>query len=304
MASSREFEAFYREALSKALPTDLPLEELRARFDTWLKQYPPAPEVRFESFSMGELSALWAFAPDVNRKRILLFFFGGGFTVGSVDSHKNLIGRLSATANAAVCAIQYRLAPEHPFPAALDDALTAYRWLLHHPYARSRIVFCGLSAGGGLALSLLLRLKMEKIATPAGAICLCPWVDLKMRGESIRKNAGKDLLRTERLAWCAEKYAAGSDLASPLLSPLNGSLEGLPPLFIQSGTLDLLHTEALQLAEKAQKQGVAVTLDVWPNLVHGWQLFAPQFPEAQEGLERAGQFVDSLFKSKDGEAGH
>ncbi len=303
MAASREYEIFYREAISKQIPADLSIEETRSRFDALLKDYPPAPEVRFEPFSIGELPGVWTFAPDVNRRRILLFFFGGGFTVGSVESHKNLIGRLSAASGAAVCAIQYRLAPEHPYPAALDDALTAYRWLLHHPYARSKILFSGVSAGGGLALSLLLRLKLQKIAMPAGALVFCPWVDLTLRSESFRTNQGKDQVSAERLAWCAEKYASGKDLADPLISPLYGDLQGLPPLFIQTGGRELLHTEAMQIAEKGEKQGVSVTLDVWPEMLHSWQLFAPRFPEAQEALERAGEFVEKLFRDRGEAAG-
>ncbi len=294
--ASREYETFYGDAFSKRTTSLTPLEETRENFAAYLLEFPPEPEVRFEPFSIGELPGAWAFAPEVNRRRILLFFMAGGFTAGSIESHKNLIGRLSAVAGAAVCAIQYRLAPEHPYPAALDDALTAYRWLLHHPYARSKILFSGISAGGGLSLSLLLRLKLEKIAMPAGALVFCPWFDLKLSGESYRSNKERDLLSTERLSWCAEKYAAGKDLADPLLSPIYGDLSGLPPLFIQAGTRDLLYSDATELVKKAEKQGVSVTLDVWPDMIHAWQICAPRFPEAQEALERAGEFVDKLFK--------
>jgi acetyl esterase/lipase len=294
--TSKEYNAFYREAIAKTISSDLPIEEVRASFDLLMKAFPPAPEVRFEPFTIGPLPGVWTFAPDVNRRRIILFFVGGGFTAGSIESHKNLIGRLSAVAGAAVCAIQYRLAPEFPFPAALDDALTAYRWLLHHPYARSKILIGGISAGGNLALALFLRLKLEGIAMPAGALLFCPWVDLAMRGESIRLNQGKDILSTERLSWCAEKYAGGQALTDPLLSPVYGDLEGLPPLFIQTGTKDLLHTEAKTLFAKAQKMGTPATLDVWPDMIHAWQLFAPAFPEAQEALERAGEFVEKVFR--------
>ncbi len=300
--ASQEYETFYRDALSKKTTAAPSLEEVRSYIEAYLKEFPPDPEVRFETFSIGELPGVWAFAPEVNRRRILLFFMGGGFIAGSIESHKNLLGRLSAVAGAAVCGVQYRLAPEHPYPAALDDALTAYRWLLHHPYARSKILFSGISAGGGLSLSLLLRLKLEKIAMPAGALVFCPWVDLKLSGESYKTNKEKDLLSTDRLSWCAEKYAPGKDLADPLLSPVYGDLSGLPPLFIQAGTRDLLYSDAMQLAKKAEKQGVSVTLDVWPDMLHAWQNFAPRFPEAQEALERAGEFVDKLFKDKSAEA--
>jgi acetyl esterase/lipase len=296
--ASREYDSFYKALQTKSIPSDLTIEEFRMRFEAWLMEFPAAPEVQIESFKIGELAALWAFAPDVTKRRIILFFHGGAYTAGSIDSHKNFVGRLSAAANAAVLAVQYRRAPEHPFPAALDDALTAYRWLLHHPYARSRIVIGGTSSGGGLALALFLKLKQEQIAMPAGGMCFCPWVDLAMKNETIQKNRGKDLLKPERLVWSAEQYAAGKPLTDPFLSPLYGNLEGLPPLFIQTGTLDLLYGEAVQLAALAEKQGVATTFDVWQDMIHCWQLFAPSFPECQEAIERAGKFVDELFTHK------
>jgi epsilon-lactone hydrolase len=299
--ASREYETFYQDLLSKKTNSLLPLEETRANFEAYLKSFPPDPEVRFETFSIGDLPGTWAFAPEVNRRRILLFFMGGGFTAGSIESHKNLIGRLSAAAGAAVCGVQYRLAPEHPYPAALDDALTAYRWLLHHPYARSRILISGISAGGGLTLSLLLKLKLEKIAMPAGAVVFCPWFDLTLSGDSSKTNKEKDILSADRLAWCAEKYAAGKDFKDPLLSPVYGDLSGLPPLFIQAGARDLLYSDSTRFAKKGEEQGSPVTLDVWPDMIHAWQMCAPQFPEAQEALERAGEFVEKLFKDRSAE---
>lgn len=216
--------------------------------------------------------------------------------MGSIQSHKNLIGRLSASCHAAVLAIDYRLAPENPFPAALDDALTAYRWLLHRPYSRSRILFTGISAGAGLALALLLKLKEEEIAPPAGALCLCPWVDLTLKGETIVSNAGKDLLNKERLEQAAGHYAGSFPRTNPLISPLYGDFESFPPLFIQTGTRDLLHGEAKDLAQKAKSKNVSVSLDLCQEMVHSWQLFAPAFPEAQEAIDRIGKFAEDLMK--------
>lgn len=294
--ASEKFEEFLKKVKSQTITHDLSIEQTRVRFEEMMQSYPAAPEVRFEPLTVAKMPACWAFAPDVNRRRILLFFFGGGYSAGTIESHKNLIGRLSAACGAAVLAVQYRLAPEHPFPAALEDALAAYRWLLHHPYARSRIVFSGISAGGGLALALFLKLKQEKIAMPAGGVLLCPWVDLAMKGKSYQENAEKDWISPKRLLWSAEKYAAGKDLSDPLLSPLYGDLSGLPPLFIQTGRHDLLHTEAMELGKKADAKGIQAQVDVWPDMVHSWVKFAPEFPEAQEAIDRAGAFVDSLFQ--------
>ena len=296
--ASREYERFLKELPIKPITSELSIDEIRSRFDTWLMQFPPAQEVQFNSLQIGDLSALWTFAPEVTKRRILLFFHGGGYVAGSIEAHKNLMGRLSASASAAVLAIQYRKAPESPFPAALDDALNAYRWLLHHPYARSRIIFTGISAGAGLALSLALKLKKEQIAMPAGIIALCPWVDLAMKSKTIQSNEGKDLLKPQMLAWSAAHYASGKPLTDPLLSPLYGNFEGIPPIFIQTGSRDLLHEEAVLLAKQLKQQQVETTLDVWPDMVHSWQLFAPSFPESQEAIDRAGQFVDTLFPPK------
>ncbi|MBM3184101.1 MAG: alpha/beta hydrolase, partial [Chlamydiae bacterium] len=199
----------------------------------------------------------------------------------------------SAATSAAVCAVQYRLAPEHPFPAALDDALTAYRWLLHHPYARSRIVFSGIAAGAGLVLSLFLKLKLEKIAMPAGGICLCPWFNLIQNKSSL-----SPLLPAQFYRWSSEKYLKDQDPSSPLISPLAGDFQDLPPLFLQTSQSSFSHPDTIAFAEKAEKKGVKVTLDVWPEMVHLWQMFAPRFPESQEAIERAGGFVDQLFKEK------
>lgn len=284
---SQEYKNFSRSLPEKAISAQEPIEKIRSHFETWMTSFPAAPEVRFEPFSIGEIPALWAFAPDVTRRRILLFFFGGGHCIGSIESHKNLIGRLSASCHAAVLAIQYRLAPEHPYPASLDDGLSAYRWLLHHPYARSRIIFSGISSGAGLALSLLLRIKQEMISMPAGAMCLCPWVDLQTKPAS-----GNDLLNPQLCLCAAAKYANKTSLADPLISPIYGDLTGLPPLFLQTGTRDLLHNQIIQFAELAQQKEVSTTLDVWPDMIHAWQVFAPQFPECQQAIDRAGEFVN------------
>ncbi|MBI5272578.1 MAG: alpha/beta hydrolase fold domain-containing protein [Chlamydiia bacterium] len=292
---SKEYDPVYKEALKLAMAENSPLEEIRLQFERAMSAFPPDPEVRFDSFSIGDLPALWTFAPNVTRSRILLFFHGDSYTRGSMESHKNLMGRLSAAAGGAVMAIQYRLAPEHPYPAALDDALSAYRFLLHHPYARSRIIFAGIAAGAGLALSLLLRLKQEQIATPACALCLSPWVDLSLSLIKKEKPEKPDIILPSSLAAAAKQYAAGERLTSPLLSPLFGDLTGLPPLFIQTGSNDLLHPEALALHLNAKKAKVTTTCDICPQMMHMFQMFAPGFPESQQAIERAGAFVHALY---------
>jgi acetyl esterase/lipase len=287
MASS-EYIAF-RKTLPEALAKlDAPLPDRRLQFAKWLSSFPAPTDLRIEQIDIKDLPATWVIAPEANRKRILLFFFGGGFGAGTVASNINFMGRLSLASNAAVLGIDYRLAPEHPFPAALEDALQAYRWLLHHPYSRSRIVLCGISAGANIALSLLLKLKIEQIGLPGGALLFSPWLDLSIT-QSAQKN---DMFKGEHLAETAKLYANGQDLKNPLISPLFGDLEGLPPLFIQTSKIEVLYPQAVELDAKAKKAHVQCHLDAWDDLIHAWQLFAPQFPEANQAIERIGPFLD------------
>lgn len=294
--TSKEYQSFYEALFSRKIPPGLTLEEFRATFEERLSAFPPPEEVRFEKFTIGSIPACWALAPGATRQHIILFFFGGGYSSGSIQSHKGLIGRLAAASKYPILAIDYRLAPENPFPSALEDALAAYQWLLHHPYPPSHIALAGISAGGGLALSLLLRLKLEKKSLPQAAVCFSPWIDLALKGTSIRTNNGKDLLNPERLAFYAENYASGKDLNDPFISPLYGDLHRFPPLFIQTGTRDLLHDESIQLAEKAKKSGVEAVLDVWPDMIHAWQLYDPAFPESQEATQKAVDFLIRAFQ--------
>lgn len=288
--ASQEYEAFYQQLIAKALPANLPIQELRDRFERWMSDYPPDPDVYFKPFSIGPLPACWALGPEGKSQPLLLFFFGGGYTAGSIRSHRNLIGKIGKACGCAVLAIQYRLAPENPFPAALEDALSAYRWLLHHPYPHNHIAFVGVSAGGGLLLSLMLRLKLEKLPLPAAGVCLSPWVDLSKKEYGDRK----DTLQPERLIKAAGMYAAGKDPKDPLISPLYGDLNDLPPLLIQTGTRDLLYEEAIELGKKIEN----IRLEEWPDMVHCWQLFASHVPEGRQAIDQIGGFIRQVFQSQ------
>lgn len=280
---SKEYQEFYHQLISRALPANISLEEIRAGFEAWMADYPPSPNIRIESFSIGSIPAAWYFAPQAKKQNIVLFFHGGAYTAGSIRSHGGLLGKISEASGCAVLAIQYRLAPENPYPAALDDALTAYRWLLHSHHNPKNIALCGLSAGGGLVLSLLLRLKLEKISMPASAICLCPWVDLTKRQYADRK----DILKPERLVEAAKMYAGKIGPQSPFISPLYGDLDDLPPILIQTGSVELLYEEILELGAKCK----TAKLEKWPDMVHAWQLFASKIPEGQQAIDRIGEFL-------------
>jgi acetyl esterase/lipase len=222
----------------------------------------------------------------------MLYLHGGGYVIGSITTHRELAGRLSRAAAARVLIIDYRLAPEHPYPAAVEDATTAYRWLLQNGAMPARTVIAGDSAGGGLTVATLLALRDAGEPLPAAGVCLSPWTDMEGIGESMRTKAGVDpIVQRAGLLHFADLYLHGADPRSPLAAPLYANLQGLPPLLIQVGTRETLLDDATRLATRAQAEGVEVTLEPWEDMIHVWQLFAPLLPEGQQAIERIGEYV-------------
>jgi acetyl esterase/lipase len=235
----------------------------------------------------------------VDPDRTILYLHGGAYTRGSIVSHRALVARLSAASGARALVIAYRLAPENPFPAAVEDATAAYRWLLEQHIQPDQLVVSGDSAGGGLSLALLLALRDAGHPLPAGAALLSPWTDLAGTGESIRTLAGADpWLNAERLMLTAGLYLAGADACNPLASPLYGDLHGLPPLLIQVGTDEILLDDATRLAERARAAGVPVTLEVWERMWHVFQSFAAEIPEGRQAVEKIGAFVRQVTQAR------
>lgn len=294
--TSKEYDTLLEQLKKRPPSAHLPIQEVRAAFEKFLASFPPESDIEFESIAIASIPACWALAPGVSRKKVILFFHGGGFNAGSIESHRDLMGRISRTSGCAVLAIAYRLAPEHPFPAALEDVLNGYRWLLDGPYSHSDVIFAGTSAGGGLALSLCLKLKDESLPQPAAVICICPTVDLTLRSDSMKRNKERDWVRVDRLASAARDYCKGQDPIAPLISPLYGDLHGLPPLLIQVGSYEILRDEAVAIAEQAKESGVSVTLEEWPEMIHCWQLFASKVPEGQEAIDHIGKFLRKTLR--------
>lgn len=221
---------------------------------------------------------------------VILYFHGGGWVLGWYQTHRILTARLAQAAGLPVLAVDYRLAPEHPFPAALDDCLAAYRWLLAEGWPAYRIVFAGDSAGGNLVVAAMLALRDSGEPLPAGGACISPMTDQLMTGESF--HARTDALLTEEfVAFASARYLAGTDPRAPLVSPLYADLSGLPPLLIHAGGDEILLSDCTRLAEAARKAGVEVELEVWPGMWHVWHSFAPFLPEAKEAIERVADFV-------------
>ncbi|MGC2199453.1 MAG: alpha/beta hydrolase [Stellaceae bacterium] len=230
--------------------------------------------------------------PASDERRHVLFLHGGAFIVGSPHLYRHVTWRVAAAARACVLAVDYRLAPEHPFPAALEDAFTAYNWLLADGADPKRIAVMGDSAGGGLVFSLMLRLRDEGRPLPAAAVALSPWTDLALTGASLRRNATADpMLRSDEPPLFVTGYLAGVDPRTPYVSPLYGDPAGLPPTIIQVGSDEVLHDDAVRMADRMRAAGCHVELEIWSRMPHVWHVFVPLIPEARRAINRIGSFV-------------
>ena len=224
--------------------------------------------------------------------KAILYLHGGGYVIGSSATHRELACRLSAAADADVLAIDYRLAPENPFPAPVEDAVTAYKWLIGQGCDPAGVAIAGDSAGGGLTVATLVSLRDQGIPLPACGVCLSPWVDMEGLGESMTSRASLDpMVQREGLVGMADTYLNGADPRTPLAAPLYADLRGLPPLLIQVGTSETLYDDATRLAERAEAAGVETCFESWEEMIHVWHLFAPMLDEGQRAIERIGEFV-------------
>ena len=232
--------------------------------------------------------------PESEQGYVVLFFHGGGFTLGSTADHLGLCIRLARAARAEVFSVDYRLAPEHIFPAAVEDAIAAYHYLQSRGYPPHRILPVGISAGGTLVLSLLLSLRDQGVTLPPAAICMSPIVDLMFPGESVIKNQERDWITPARLSAIRAAWLAGHDPQDPLASPVHASYRGLPRLYVQVGTHELLVSDVGKFVDRARWAGIPVQAEIWEGMFHSWQVFAGQLPEGQEAIDHAGAFVRQI----------
>jgi acetyl esterase/lipase len=276
---------------------DLDIAWERANVESMAGMFKPMGPIRSESVAAGGVPAEWIVPVDLQSARAVLFLHGGSFSSGSIVSHRTLAGNVALAARSRVLLIDYRLAPEHPFPAGLEDAAAAYEWLLSQGCAPGRIAVAGDSAGGNLTLALLVLLRNRNRPMPAAAVCLSPNPDLTYSGESWVFNAKKDIMIDERKERQAvEIYLRGQDPRTPLASPFFADLRGLPPLLIQVGSCEVLLSDAERFAEKAGQAGVQVTLEVWPGMQHEWQFAANLMPEGRRAIARVGEFLEAAFR--------
>jgi epsilon-lactone hydrolase len=268
----------------------------RATLDGIGAQAELPPDLGVEREAIAGVPAEWL-SPPRCEDRVVLHLHGGGFAMGSCTSHRALAANLAIACKARLALPEYRLAPEHPFPAGLDDAVEVYAALLAQGIGAEQIVVSGDSAGGGLALSTMLKIAERGLARPCALVLLSPWTDLTLSGESIETRAAVDpWLRPHILAPMRGHYLVDTDPSHPLVSPLQGDLSALPPTLIQVGDHEILLSDSTRLAERARAAGVDVDLQVSEELWHVFQLFAPALPDANEAFVRIGEFVDRCFQ--------
>lgn len=279
---------------SRPAPETPDVAEVRGRFEKMGEFLGGAPDGKCEKVDAGGVPAEWVTAPGCDPARAVLYLHGGGYVIGSINTHRRLAYDISAASGARVLVIDYRLAPEHPFPAAVDDAATAWRWLLQQGFATSRLAIAGDSAGGGLTLATLVNLRDQKLGLPACAVAISPWVDLEGVGNSVTTRAAQDpMVQKDGLLWMAGLYLNGKDAKTPLAAPLHAELKGLPPILVQVGTAETLLDDATRIAEKLHAAGVDVRLAIWPNMLHVFPLFAPILSEGRDGCLEIGSFIRS-----------
>ena len=273
-----------------------PIATVRRRLKL-LERVVPGPPAGTQTtvIDAGGVNAVRITVRQAREDRYILYFHGGGYALGSAPLFRDFTWRIGAAARACVLYFDYRLAPEHPFPAALEDAVAVHRWLAGR-FDPRRIAFLGESAGGGLALATLYKLRDDGLALPAAAVAVSPWTDLALTGHSLRSNAAVDpILDVAELPARANGYLGGADPCHPYASPLYGDASGLPPTLIQVGSEEILRDDALRMADKLRAAGCAVEIEVWPRMPHGWHLYARILPEGRDAIERIGAFLRKML---------
>jgi monoterpene epsilon-lactone hydrolase len=274
--------------------TRLSLEQQRKWTQSVILGLPSSPlyqETVFEKLSAGGVQAEWFRRNDATEGPVILYLHGGGYGLGSLDTHRDLIARICRASRASALAVEYRLAPEHRFPAQLDDALSAYRWLVQQGTDPRKIVVAGESAGGGLTLALLVKLRDSGDLLPAAAVCLSPWVDLEGLGESVDKNDRYDYISRRALAQYRKRFVDDDNVRNPLAAPLYADLRRLPPMLVQVGSAEALLDDSRRIVDRAHSAGVDVTFRVWEDMIHVWQLFAFMVPQGSAAIDEIGAFI-------------
>ncbi|MBV1879013.1 MAG: alpha/beta hydrolase [Pseudomonadales bacterium] len=293
--SNKDIDAFKQMLASRDQNATPSLEEQRAGYEAMGGAFPLGDDCQIEAVDANGVSCAWTSAGDEVGDKVILYLHGGGYVIGSLTTHRPLAADISRATKRRVFSVDYRLAPENPFPAAVDDAVTAFQWLLSQGHEANNIIIAGDSAGGGLTIAMMLKLKTDGINLPEAGVCLSPWVDMEALGETmVTKAAADPMVQKDMLLVMAATYLGGANPRDPLAAPMYGDLKGLPPLLIQVGTAETLLDDARRLASLAVQAGVNVTYEEWPDMVHVFQQFAPLIADGYKAINRIGRFVAEL----------
>lgn len=269
------------------------IDEQRVRQEKSTKFFKVPAEIRYQPVNINGIPSEWI-TSSTAKNGVILYLHGGAYALGSVNVHREYLARLALATQLKILAINYRLAPEHPYPAALEDSISAYHWLQQQGYDLSRIVIAGDSAGGGLTLATLVSLRDAGDPLPARAVCISPWLDLTLSGNSLRKNAKSDpILNAVILDKYARYYSGTEEIKSPLISPLFADLLGLPPILVQVGSDEILLDDSVRFSEIAQHSGVEVTLTIWEEMFHVFQIIS-FLPETTKAIIQVAEFLSSI----------
>ena len=266
--------------------------ERRQRINEIGSTWPVADDVQLEEVDLGGVKGEWSIVPGSDPSRVLMFFHGGGYCSGSIVSHRRMVTEAGRAARVRTLAVDYRLAPEHPYPSAHQDAMTAWRFLRRQGIEARHIAVGGDSAGGNLTITLINRLRGAGEEQPACAWLASPWTDLTMSAASLADKDGTDpLIHKAYLEELAQAYAGAVDRSDPLISPLFADLHGFPPTLVQVGSAETLLDDAVRLARAAGEADVGVTLEVWPHMIHAWPMWNAKLEEGRRALAHAGEFI-------------
>lgn len=270
---------------------DRAIPAMRAEFEAVASTFPKNDAITREDVE-ANVPAAWLRPEGCATDGAILYLHGGAYVLGSLNTHEAMVGHIAAACGLPALLIDYRLAPEHPHPAAVDDAVGAYRWLLDQGIASNRIVIAGDSAGGGLTLATLCTLRDAGAPLPACGVCISPWTDMEGSGESNHARADRDpIIEPAEIAEYAAYYVPDGNLRTPTASPIHADLSGLPPLLIQVGTEEVLYDDAITAANNAREAGVDTRLEVWDDMIHVWHMFALLVEEGQQAIDNIATFV-------------
>jgi len=273
------------------------IAQRRRDIDARGRQFGTPADVTVEKVSAGGVPSEWTSTPGADRSSAVLYLHGGGYVIGSLDSHRHMVAEVGRACGARALSLGYRLAPEHPFPAPVEDSLAAYKFLLDSGIRPGRIAIAGDSAGGGLVVAAMLAIRGAGLPQPGCGWCISPWVDMLISGASMVDNATRDpSVQKPGILDMAGMYLGGADPRSPLASPVYGDLHGLPPLLIQVGAVETLLDDSLALARVAGMADVYVDLQVWPEMIHVWHLYFPQLAAGRRAIAAGGTFVRGYTK--------